>query len=165
MELKDSFEKLKSSDIFVKWKKECKEAYLSSCFIFLGKDVKHKELCNWQFDFYYDKTGRLTSFVVGDEITIQEDRIFREDKNKPSEINIEDVKVEMDDAIDKGLSVDEMKDKITNKQIIVLQKIEGNFVWNLSFLTNSFELFNVRIDVVKGDIISKEKTSLLSFKN
>ena len=52
------------------------------------------------------------------------------------------------------------KNQMLTKAFIVIQVFEKNQVWNISFLTGSFQLVNFKIDVTTGKLVSHE---LMSF--
>lgn len=165
MDLKNSFKKLLSSNIFKKWRSNHKEAYLCSCFILIGDDIVDKNLSKWQFDFWMKEKEKMTSFLMGKEISMQEDdESFKKKETKILELDIKKTRLNMEDAFEKIGKMDEAKKEKFSKKIVILQNIEGRTMWNISLITDTFNVLNIKIDAISGEVISKESTSLLSFK-
>ena len=153
-----SFYKLINSDQFKLWKNKHKNAYLCSCFTILDNEKWDK----WQFDYYLPKINKITSFIVKNKISIQENqRIFERSKNKLNKINLEEVRFTLEQSL--NLINKKYKDKIFNKKIIILQKLDY-LAWNISLVTNDFNLINLKINASNGKIMEETSSSLLQFK-
>ena len=156
--IQDEYRRLINSGEFKKWKLKHKNSYLSSCVLI--NEIGTKEL--WHFDFYIPKTNKITTFVVDDNIIINEDqKIFEQTRKKLKEVNLDKIKFTLDrvnDILDK-----EFKDLKVLKKIIILQDI-NTMLWNVSLLGIDFNLHNVKIDVKNGKILDKSATSMLQFK-
>ncbi|MEK6835691.1 MAG: hypothetical protein AABX55_01595 [Nanoarchaeota archaeon] len=153
-----SFKKLINSNQFKTWKTKHKNAYLCSCFMITDKDKG----TGWQFDYYLPRINRITSFNVENNILVQENqKIFEKAKKKLNKLNLEEAKFSLDKALD--IVNKKHKDKTFMKKIIILQKL--NFlIWNISLLTNDFNLINIKINAVNGNIVEETSASLLQFK-
>ncbi|MBU1204054.1 MAG: hypothetical protein KKG60_03230 [Nanoarchaeota archaeon] len=165
MELKKAFGMLKKSEVFRRWEREHKKAYLCSCFVVIGKTLVHSELSNWQFDFYYG--GNINSFVLsqdGRTRTVEKDKAFKEKEAKITPLNLEDVKINLDDAFKIVCKLEEAKGLGFEKKIVVVQDLGYGAIWNLSMITDSFSVLNTKISAKNGKVISKEIFSLLSLK-
>ena len=155
--LKD-YKKLMHSKELKEWGLRNKEAYLSNCFIMLDKDNKGI----WSFDYYLPKENKLTTFVVDEKITINQDqKIFNQSSKKLKAINVENIKFDLN-KINKLLNK-KFKGKLFFKKIFILQYL-GKLLWNVSLLGSDFNLINVKIDALKGDVIEESTNSMLQFK-
>ena len=162
MDLRESYDKLLENEVFKGWKsKEGKDSYLCSCFVMKGENMVHSDLEEWQFGFFSD--GKIVGFVVGDGVKMQEaDTAFKKENDEVLKLDLDNVKFRLDKALVKGEK--EVKQGRVTKKIIILQNWTGDVVWNLSFITDVFEVVNVKIDAVDGKILSKQKNSLLQFR-
>ena len=150
--------KLINSREYKNWESKNKNAYLSSCVLI--NEPGTKEL--WHFDFYLPKANKITTFIVGENITVEEDqKIFEQSHKKLKKINLDEVKFSLSDIykfIDKNFS-----DKKFLKIIIILQNLK-TLLWNLSLLGNDFNLINVKVDAKTGKVVEQSTTSMLQFK-
>lgn len=92
------------------------------------------------------------------------DKVFSKTPNKVNELKIEDVKVDLDKAKDKidDLIKTKYKGEVPNKTIIILQNLE-EVLWNITIIMNSFNILNIKINAVNGDIIEENMGSAFRF--
>ena len=153
-----TYHKLINSDQFRLWKDKHKNAYLCSCFTIFDNEKNNI----WQFDYYLPRINKITSFIVENKISIQENqRIFGRFKKKLNKINLEEIRFTSEQSL--NLINKKYKDKIFNKKIIILQKLDY-LAWNISLVTNDFNLINLKINASNGKIMEETSSSLLQFK-
>ncbi|MFC1728012.1 hypothetical protein ACFLZ7_00940 [Nanoarchaeota archaeon] len=161
--LKESLDKLENSDVFKSWKSENEKAHLSHVFVLL--DELNKSEC--QIGYYNPDTEKITTFVVGDEI-IQNpaEEVFKEQKNIVKEVKLDKVKTDVEDALKTAddLQKEKYKTEIPIKRIIILQNLEVGQVWNITYVTQSMQTLNIKIDSETGEIKSDKLVSLLEFR-
>ena len=157
LDVKESYKKLLDSQDFKKG------GYLCSAFVM----AKPEEVMNsfWQLDFYDAKKDRMSSYAVKENIELlnTESEVFKDEKTKIEELDLDEVEVKFEDAFEMGKKLIKEKHETPNKVIVVLQKNDVTF-WNLSFLTEGFNLINIRIDAKEGKVLDEKRVSLLSFK-
>lgn len=154
------FNKLKSSEEFLKWHSKNKDAYLASCFLMVDREDNDK-LRKWQFDFYLRKLNKMTSFIVNEKIEIQEEEeIFKKSKNEIRKLDLRKVKINFERVL--KIINKKHKEKFS-KKIIILQNMDKPF-WNISLLDDSLNITNIKIDAVTGRILSEKKENLFRFK-
>lgn len=155
MNIQEDVEKIMNSDVF---KNLNKKLYLCSCF-----NIDE----NWQYAFYDKKEKKITSFIIGEEIKIveQESKIFQRESVALEKLNLKKVKINTEDAlrIAEGAKENKIKNDTISKKIIILQCIKFP-IWNISFLTNSFNLFNIKLNASTGEIISENYEPILNFR-
>lgn len=150
--LKDSLKKLKNSKEF---KEKAEDAYLCACFL-IGD--------TWQIDYYSKNRDEIFTFVVGDNITVKKDKVFKGDY-EISELKLgnlkeyEDIKKEMDKLIEEKYD----KNKI-NKSIIILQNYRNKAIWNITLLTSDMKIINVKIDAINARILEDNIQDILNFR-
>ena len=160
LSFKKSLDILIKSKEFKKWKETSKDSYLANGFIMLNSDYKEKlDNLEWQIDFYSPNKDLMTSFFIRDKnISSKEgQKILKEKDVVIEELKLDKIKISLEDALAK-IEKKYPKDA-PNKVIIILQFIKVP-VWNISFLTSSFNLLNVNIDAEKGNIIKESMKPL-----
>lgn len=161
--LKKSLRKLKESNEFKNHKKENPDIYLTSAFLMLGEDSQDK----WQIDFYSPKKHKITSFIVDKNISvIPSEQIFQKEKKKLEELDITKVKISVDNAfkkIDKILKK-KFPSESPSKKIIIIQMIKGKEVWNISYITTTFNLINTKIDAKNGKVLESKLQPLIDLR-
>ena len=143
--------RVKNSDIYKKWHTN---EYLVNYF-FMGNTET--------IDFYSKKTKKITSFVISDTIEMKEDAVFQKEGEDLEELEIEKVKIEREEALKKATERREKKlpeEQIT-KTIAILQQ-QKHPIWNITYVTSNFNMFNVKIDARNGEIIEEKMHSLMN---
>ena len=166
MDVKPALKKLEESKDFKEWHKRNKNTYLSYAF----KIPQEMDANDWQIGFYDKKRDKITTFVIdGSDVSIRGgEEIFKKDDMKVNEIQINKVKLTFDNAIEKANEFQQEKfpkDK-SIKTIAILQNISnfGN-VWNITYITESFNTLNMKIDAENGKVIEHNLSSVFSFRN
>ena len=154
--IQKSLEILEKSKLFNEWKKEHKAAYL--CNVFLIGEIKGIGNVPLQFDYYF--RNKITSFTVDKEVKIgNEEEIFGKGDVEKLDIN---VRIPLENALEiaAGLGSEKYPNERFEKAIIIMQKS----LWSITFLTQNFNVFNVKLDADKGDIIEEKLVSVFNFK-
>ncbi|MCK5107641.1 MAG: hypothetical protein KAQ83_02860 [Nanoarchaeota archaeon] len=155
MEFKKALDKLVKGPVFSDWYNDNKEFFLANLF------VDESEL---QFGYCRKEDSKIVSFIVKeDNIEKFEDEVFKRPEAKTIKLNIECVDVGIDRAM--GL-VEAEKEKSyaiedVTKKIIILHNSDKGPIWNITLITKSFNMINIKIDAKKGNILSSGKRSLL----
>ncbi len=132
--MKELYKKLTSSKIFKDWRDKNKDSFLCS-YIVIDKT---------QFDFY-NKNNTITSFTMGDNIEIKEnEKIFK--KTELKELKLDNITLTKKQALE-IIKEKYPKEKFT-KEIIILQNT-GEPFWNITIITSSLKILNIRIDMNK----------------
>jgi uncharacterized membrane protein YkoI len=162
--MKEIVDKLEKSPEFKKWRETHKEEYLASMFLISSKE---KLSVNWQVDYYNLKKNQMTSFVVHDESVEQlpPEEVFKRAEDVVDELDISKVKISYEDAIINANAIlkDKYRNEDVNKQILILQQLD-RLVWNITYVTALFNMLNVRVDAITGEVISENFSSLMNFK-
>jgi hypothetical protein len=153
-DLKETFRLILDCDEFKEWKKEHRRAYLSS--VFLDR--------NLQFIFFDPDEDRMCSFWKdGDVVFKEESDVFRRDKKEIKELNLSDVRVGLEKAESIARKSMEKGYGKIEKKIIILQVIQG-VVWNITYIDEGLNVFNVKVDAVDGEIKEVKTENLLNFR-
>ena len=130
--------------------------------IFMMTTPKEKEKDSWQFDFYDKNTDSITSYKDEEEINTEE-KIFKEEETNIKELNLKQVKITAEEATRKAEEAIEQYHESISKYIIVLQQFESP-TWNITLVTTTFNILNIKIDAITGEVKDQNHSSLLSFK-
>jgi hypothetical protein len=162
--IKNFLKKVEESELYIDWKKEHTNSYLSSCFS-MGNDIKELK---WQVDFYEPNNKKITSFVLDEtqNIKCKEEDIFKQPEDVVKELDLSAVKIDLDKAI---LRLDKWRKRkfpgeVPSQRIFVLQNL-STIMWNITFINTSFNVLNVKIDATNGKLIDNSLTSIMGFKD
>ena len=163
MKIKELIEKLESSKEFKEWKKE---NYASSLVhVFKMFDEANKD--DWQIGFY-NPDDTITTFIIGKEgiQILPEAEIFKKPDAKIMKLSVEDIKVELDEAIGDARKFQEKEypNEKPTKEIVILQKLDRGLVYNITFVTQAFNTLNIKIDAKTGKVVHHKLMSLMDLK-
>jgi len=150
-QIKDFLKKIKKSKEFKDWYEKNKDSYLAS--IFYSKDI--------QIDLYSPKKDNMTSFtIVNGNVNLETSEIFRKEKTEIKELKLNEIKIDLEKV--KEIISKIVKEEAT-KEIIILQHLEVP-VWNITYVTKSMNIINVKVNAISGKIVSKHIENILNFK-
>ena len=132
--------------------------YLTHFFVMFDKNLKQEG--DWQIGFYSEEKDVVKAISVGDESgeTIsKESEALKEKGKKITELDIDEVKVNIDEAINKVVQClrNNYLTEVPIKSFVVLQILDEFVfpIWNFTFVTNSFKTLNIKINAVDGEIV------------
>ncbi len=135
------------------------------CGAFLMTEIENLETSNfsWQLDFYNEKSDTIVSYSFNNKLTKSNNsEIFKEKKIKIEKLNIDKVKIDFDEVLKICKKALKKHNEKPTKIIVVLQNINRP-VWNISYVTQNFNLINLKVDAINGKIIDDKLVSLLSW--
>jgi len=142
------YKKLILSKVYKKWRNKSRNSFLSS-FVIIDSIP--------QFDFY-NKNSTITSFIMGKKIEIKENQeIFNKTELNPLEVK--DIKLSKNKVM--NIISSRYPDEKFTKTIMILQN-QGKLSWNITMVSSSLKLLNIKIDMNKN-IISEAFEPLASF--
>ena len=149
-------EKVKSSEEF-----KNKKAYLCSVFI-MNDQV--------QFSFYDKETKLVTSFrVENNKVSIigKDEKIFQKESKDLEELKLNEIKIDLNKAkeIANNLVKEKYHNETINKEIIILQVINKKIIWNITKISATFNIINIRLNAISGEIIEDKMESALNFRS
>lgn len=160
MKVMDVVKKLEKSSKFKELNKKSYLAHLFKMMDDLNKDI-------WQVG-YYNEDGTITTFIIEkkDIKVVPEQEVFQKTKRKVKKLDIDKVKIDPDKALDiaKDLQQKKFSGNTPLKIMVVLQNIANHIVYNITYITNSFNTLNMKIDAINGKVISYELTPMLQFQ-
>ena len=165
MDFKQALKNLGNNSKFKSWKKQNKDSYFSYAFK-IPQEMKADE---WQLGFYNKKKDKIATFVVkGSNIEIKpEEDVFKKEGMKVNEVQLSKVKLTFDNALSKASEFQEKnfpKDKSV-KTIAIMQNLPeiGN-IWNITYVTETFNTLNMKIDASTGKVLENNLSSIFSFR-
>ena len=153
---------LKKSNEFKEWKKKNPDTYLSYGFFVLEQTNS-----GWKIGYYHKKDDKITSFNIGKKVNIEpESEIFKKPETKVEKLDEKKVKLDLADAITiaNSLQKEEYAGEDPQKIIAILQTLKMGQVWNITFVTKSFNTLNFKIKSENGRVLDKKLTSLFEFR-
>ncbi|HLC62998.1 MAG TPA: hypothetical protein VJJ21_01645 [Candidatus Nanoarchaeia archaeon] len=153
--------KLESSKEFKSWKSDNPGYYLSSLFSTLDKE----ESLKWQFHYYSKEKDEIVTFNLSPEITIDPDsEVFKKKDSRIEPLEIQKVKLGVMQALRKIKNLKQYSHETFNQKIILLQQFENQPSWNISLITSTYQIINIKLSAISGKVLHESKESLLSFK-
>ena len=159
MKLRHAIEQVEASDVFKQFQKENPGYYLAHVFHTSGKGEVT------QVGYYNPDKDRVVVFDVSATIQQQpEDEVFKEHP-AVNKLDLGQVKIDLEQALK---TADELHQKkhaaeLITQKIIILQNLNG-LVYNITHVTRTFNIFNIKIDAVTGDVLSEHTQSILGLQ-
>ncbi len=177
-------ESVEKSKEFSDWRKASASAYLSSLFVMV-KDIARlagdtSSANEWLLSYYEEGDDTFTTFSsLGSRVGTKE-QAFKKGKTLP-ELKTGAVKVEIWDSIRAAEEVrsSKYKGEAASSIIAILQplsseeifdgrdkekKIAGPIpVWNLTYITSSYNILNIKIDAETGKVLSDRMSGVMDF--
>ncbi len=161
IELKELYDHIQDSKEFKSWHKKNSDFYLCSFFTILNEQ-------GWQVDYYSPSKDRIASFIFEQKLKVlnTDSKVFKKEGLKVDKLNLDEIKINLETALDIVLKLKNKKysNEKANKVIVILQKIKKP-LWNITYLTATFNILNVKIDAKSGKIIEEKIMPALSFKS
>ena len=149
MNLKGDYSKIIESEEFQGFKKENESAFLANVFL---------DSNGWQFNFAFDKK-MISFYIESDLIKTEESEAYEKDSN-PEELEIEKIKIDLEKVEE---IVKKLSDEEITKKIIILQQKEVPY-WNITNITSSLNVLNVRVNAISGEILEQKEESIMNFR-
>jgi len=163
MEIKEALKRLEESKEFKEWKEKNKEDYFSYAFCEINEQGGV-----WQMGYYNKKEDKITTFIVDEEIKVMpQQEVFKKPDMKVNKVELGKVKLSFAEIIDKASEFQkkEYPKEETNKTIAILQNLEKlGTVWNITFITRSFNTLNVKVSSENGKVLEHKLSSIFDLR-
>jgi len=142
----------------------------------LTQKFSEEEIFQMQYPFML-KEAQLSSEIEGTRSTIVDvmkeekieektDKVFRKGDEKVDKLKEQDVKITLKEALKK---VDELKEREykegkCEKTIAIIQSINKKTLWNITEITNNFNILNIKITATDGKVIHHACEPVFKFK-
>lgn len=159
MDFNKKLEKLESSDVFKGWKKKNSNAKLAHFFVNINSGAE-----SWEIGFYDEKNNVMTHFIVDDVVSLgnsEKPLKYEDTKIVVLDLNKVDISLKNALAVANSLIKKEYPKHKSVRILALLQSIKDVQVWNITFISASFDTLNIKVDADNGDVISHKSISLI----
>lgn len=121
---------------------------------------------HWQVGFYNPDNDRVTAYVASDDVVRQTpEEAFKKDGAIPK-LLLEDVSLSRADA--EEIALEHISEKHpehpVNKRIVLVQMIEGVAAFNITLVTATLHMYNIKIAAASGKVLSEVFESILALR-
>jgi hypothetical protein len=155
----EAYRSLEKSEVFQEWRKQHSQHFLSHVFSCDDDSV--------QFGYCDKDSTSITTFNVqnGDVSASGEDEVFKEPGSSVQPIQLEKVKLTMQEALERAVSFQKEKHKehLVKSHILILQRLPIGQVYNITLVMNTLHTLNIKIDSETGEVLADTLTSMWDF--
>lgn len=158
MDVMATIRKIQSKDNFMRWKDVNEDACLTSAFSMYSEGEKRE----WLASYYNCKSEKMTTFSLNNEKGHEE--AFKKEKDIPK-LKLFEVKINDDKAVEaanKILHANYPGEKV-QRTIMVLQKLETEPLWNVTFITATLKVVNIKLSAINAKKISHSMSNISDF--
>lgn len=165
MKVLEILKKFKQAKQFKEWHDKNKDAKLVHIFIMLdpGQPIKY------DIGFYDFKKKLMTSFTVDEELneiqSSEDKEVFKKPGQKINPLEEPRLKICFHDACAKchELQQSKYKQHVPIKEVVILQNLDCGQVWNITYITKTFQTLNMKVDAETGEIVEEKLHQIFSF--
>lgn len=161
MDIKKSLKEIEKNDKYCDWKSKNKNTFLAHVFAMF--DAKNEDIL--QFGYYNSDNDKIITFIVeGENVSMSaESEIFKKDENELKALELDKVKLNIDQAKDimKEFQENKYPREKPNNSFVILQHLDHGNVYNFTYVTAAFNMLNAKIDSSTGEILESHLNSLM----
>lgn len=158
--------KVKASDAYHEWVKEHPQNICSHFFVQINSDFA--AISHWDIGFYDTEKQKVTVFSLNDagnfEIK-QTDDVFATKANTVEALNATGKTLDFTEVIPHATKLiqEEFKsvENLRGNGFAILQTVEAETMWNISFITKQLTFLNLKLDAETGAKISASNESAI----
>ena len=158
--LKQSIKKVEQSKVFKSFIKKHSDYYLVHCFTMADAIAKKYK---WDLGYYSEKNDNVVVFESEPKVSMKPAEEAFKKEGTIKKLDIKKVKVSVSKALElcNNLLIAKYPREIITKRIIILQHLEKQ-VYNITLVSMSFNILNIRIDANTGEVIKDNIQSIIS---
>ena len=159
MEFKEIITEIESMDAFKEWKKTHEKFYLAHAFVTPSENV-------WQIGYYDPESNKVDTITkLGDDIKIEPAQEILKASQEILELNPEDVKISVKEALEKASECikENYSQELLLKHFLIIQHLEGETIYNITYVTQSFKTLNIKLSTIDGKIVKHALAKLADF--
>jgi hypothetical protein len=163
MILKDIIKKIGTDKTATQWKKKNPDFYLVHAFTMLDEQEKKYR---WELGYYSKSKDKLVVIATDPAIKIGDEEDVFKKEGAVSPLEFSKVKLSVAKAMeicDKLLKEKYPAQNVT-KRIILLQATDRQ-IYNITLVTRSFAIINIKIDAINGEIVNHNLQSIMGLGN
>jgi hypothetical protein len=164
MKVSDAIARIEASKEHSKWSRENPQAYLAHAFTMKEKDAFE----SWQVGYYNPERNMVTVFELDEQVQMMpESEVFKKDETVVKALDRQRIMLDVEQALEVAISIakDTYPQIRSDKQIIVLQNLDIGQVWNITFISPSMDVLNIKVSSDEGQVVSHNLSRLFEFKN
>ncbi|MBI3033793.1 PepSY domain-containing protein [Candidatus Woesearchaeota archaeon] len=149
MNVREIIERLEASAEFLLWKDEHHDAFLMSIFSMFDSESSDDYLVS------YFEGMTVTTFYMDAKETYKKGV---EESEKPiKQLDITNLGVELKQAVSTARAAFLRKSgESIAKTIAILQNLDDGPLWNISFMSSNYNVYNARINAETGQLVSED---------
>ena len=157
MEVLQTIREIETSDEFSRWKDVNEDAYLTSAFTMFSEGQKKE----WLIGYYNEKSQKITTFAPNNQRT---EEVFKKEEHIPK-LKVIEVKINEEQAVEaaKGILQNNYKGDTSQRTILVLQKLDVEPLWNITFITHALKVINIKVSAVTGKGLGHNASNVSDF--
>lgn len=134
--------------------------YKLSHFFFVNES---NNLVDEQVGFYSEKTDKVVSFDLLRHSASEPENAAKTSGTIPS-FSVKDVEVDVDEALKicQELVDKEYSQHTSTKTICILQTLDNILLWNITVITNTLHMINIKINAKTKEVITHSAKSIMS---
>jgi len=158
MEIRKLVEKLESSEEYKEWIKNNNDFYLVHLFFMTNQPP--------QIGYYQKKRDQVVTFDLADQIVINPASEVIKQNKTIERLELLKIKIDKAKALDVVKNVKKTKypKEMIDKEIVLIQQLSGQPLYNVTFFTKTFNTLNVKLNAENGHVISHDLASLVDFQ-
>lgn len=162
MQFKDLIKEIESKKEFKEWKNKHNDFYLVHAFVMM--DEANKD--TWQIGYYHKEDNKMVTIVKqGGKIDFVPEQGILKASEEIHPLNPEEIKITPEEAIDtaKECIKKHYQTEPVIKYFFILQHFEGETIYNITYITNTFKTINIKVSAIDGKIIKHSCEKLADF--
>ena len=154
----DKLGELERSNIYSAWRKDNPDCYLVYGFFMEDKAVEPE----WQIGYYDPKTDKVQTFTLAESIGLNPETEALKKEGSIAPLDTKKVNFDFAAILETANSVQrqEYPQHTPVKKIFIIQNLEDKNLWNITFVSATFNTLNIKIDADTGEVVSKQLLSL-----
>lgn len=118
----------------------------------------------WQVGYYDAAEGTITAYTVGEEVEGSAPAEVFTDQDTVLPLHLEKVRLSRDEAVQRAhrLLSTKYAGHSATKTLVLLQHIPAGHVFNITVVTDSLHMLNLKLDSDTGQVLAEEFASILS---
>ena len=152
------FAQLQETRLFLDWKEKHPKGFLSHFFSSLSF-LEESEM-HWEVGFFDPQEEKITVFFQ-EEMNFScraPEKVFQEKDKSVEMLSLQEVKITLENALQ--LFTQELQQRYPALKVgqgfVVLQKLQENLLWNVSGMTTSFSVANLKMHAITGKILDMQ---------
>ena len=163
MEVKQALSHLEKNSLFKSWRKKNTKNFFSYAFKLLMEEKDD----DWQIGFYSKSKDTITTFVIeSGKVRIREDeQVFKKEDSSVAAIELDKAKMDFKTIMESAENYEHKNyPKERNLKVIaILQNIpKYGTIWNITFVTETFNTLNIKLEASTGKVLESKLESILS---